>query len=124
MINTWDGSVAKPMAGTLGSLDTATGAPQNLRGESLENEASNFVTSFAAIAANLLTGEDPHGAPYDAVAEQSGGVLPHVNLGTLAAIKDKAEGMNRPSEDKTKKPMEEAVSCPLPRRNAPAKCCQ
>lgn len=109
MINIVDGNLAKPMAGTLGSTDTATGAPQNLRGESLENEASNFVTSFAAIAANLLTGQDPHGAPYDATAGQ-GGVIAHMNMGTLAVAKDKAEGMNRPSEDKTKTPMEESIS--------------
>ena len=110
MINTRDGSVAKPMAGTLGSTDTATGAPQNLRGESMENEASNFVTGFAAIAVNLMTGQDPHGAPYDSVAGQAGGIIPHVNMGTMAVAKDKAEGMDRPSEDKTKKPMEESVS--------------
>ncbi|KAL2210999.1 hypothetical protein CC79DRAFT_1347778 [Sarocladium strictum] len=110
MINTTDGGVEKPMAGTLGSIDTATGAPQNLRGESVENEASNFVTSFAAIVANLVTGQDPHGAPYDAAAGDSGGVIPHVSAGTMAVAKDKAEGVNRPAEDKTKTPMEETIS--------------
>lgn len=110
MINTKDGGVAKPMAGILGSTDTATGAPQNLRGESIENEASNFVTSFAAIVANLVTGQDPHGAPYDASKGDTGGVIPHVSAGTMAVAKDKAEGMDRPSEDKTKTPMEETVS--------------
>ncbi|KAH8174991.1 hypothetical protein LIA77_06410 [Sarocladium implicatum] len=109
MINTQDGSAAKPMAGTLGSTDTVTGAPQNLRGESMENEASNFVTSFAAIAANLMTGQDPHGAPYDAVGGEAGGIIPHVNMGTMAVAKDKAEGMDRPSEDKTKTPMEKSI---------------
>lgn len=97
------------MAGTLGSTDTATGAPQNFRGESVENEASNFVTSFAAIVANLVTGQDPHGAPYDSSSGSTGGVIPHVSAGTMAVAKDKAEGMDRPSEDKTKTPMEETV---------------
>jgi hypothetical protein len=77
----------------------------------VENEASNFVTSFAAIVANLVTGQDPHGAPYDAEAGDSGGLIPHVSAGTMAVAKDKAEGVNRPAEDKTKTPMEETVSC-------------
>ncbi|KAG7110732.1 hypothetical protein HYQ44_020309 [Verticillium longisporum] len=39
MVDMTTGGVAKPMAGTLGSTDAATGAPQNLKGEAVENEA-------------------------------------------------------------------------------------
>ncbi|EEY18693.1 conserved hypothetical protein [Verticillium alfalfae VaMs.102] len=65
MVDMTTGGVAKPMAGTLGSTDAATGAPQNLKGEAAENEASNFVTRAAAIATNLVMGQDHHGAPFE-----------------------------------------------------------
>ncbi|KAK1996667.1 hypothetical protein LX36DRAFT_637668 [Colletotrichum falcatum] len=117
MVDIRDGGLAKPMGGTLGSTDSATGAPQNLKGESVENEASNFVTSVSAIATSLLTGKDPHGAPneFDGGSEQ--GFKPRLDVTTMAVVKDKAEGMDRPSQDKTKAPMEEKVweqMTPLP----------
>ncbi|KAK1579952.1 uncharacterized protein LY79DRAFT_651832 [Colletotrichum navitas] len=109
MVDIRDGSIAKPMGGILGSTDAATGAPQNLKGESVENEASNFITSVSAIATNLLTGKDPHGAPneFDGSSEQ--GFKPQLDITTMAVVKDKAEGMDRPSQDKTKAPMEEKI---------------
>lgn len=109
MVNIGDGSIAKPMGGTLGSTDTATGAPQNLRGESAENEASNFITSVAAIATNLLSGQDPYGAPTEMDAGNNGNFTPQLDVSTMAVAKDKASGVDRPSEDKTKAPMEETV---------------
>ncbi|KAK2039178.1 hypothetical protein LZ31DRAFT_634921 [Colletotrichum somersetense] len=109
MVDIRDGSIAKPMAGTLGSTDAATGAPQNLKGESVENEASNFITSVSAIATNLLTGKDPHGAPNELDGDKEQGFKPQFDVTTIAVVKDKAEGMDRPSQDKTKAPMEEKV---------------
>ncbi|KAK2005975.1 hypothetical protein LZ32DRAFT_642105 [Colletotrichum eremochloae] len=109
MVDIRDGSIAKPMAGTLGSTDAATGSPQNLKGESVENEASNFITSVSAIATNLLTGKDPHGAPSEIAGGSDHGFKPQFNVTTMAVVKDKAEGMDRPSQDKTKAPMEEKV---------------
>ncbi|WYZ36032.1 hypothetical protein EsH8_X_000679 [Colletotrichum jinshuiense] len=103
------GSLAKPLAGTLGSTDSATGAPQNLKGESVENEASNFVTSVAAIATNMMTGRDPHGAPNELEGGSKQGFKPQLDVTTMAVVKDKAEGMDRPSQDKTKAPMEEEI---------------
>jgi len=109
MVDISDGSLAKPMAGTLGSTDSATGAPQNLKGESVENEASNFVTSVAAIATNLLTGEDPQGAPNEVKEDGDAGFRPKLDVSLMAVMKDRAEGVDRPSEDKTKAPMEETI---------------
>ncbi|OLN94155.1 hypothetical protein CCHL11_07137 [Colletotrichum chlorophyti] len=110
MVDMNTGGLAKPMAGTLGSTDASTGAPQNLKGESVENEASNFVSSVAAIATNLLTGQDPHGAPGEMEGGSKQGFKPQLDVTTMAVVKDKAEGMDRPSQDKTKAPMEEEVS--------------
>ncbi|KAG7139347.1 hypothetical protein HYQ45_003653 [Verticillium longisporum] len=109
MVDMTTGGVAKPMAGTLGSTDAATGAPQNLKGEAVENEASNFVTSVAAIATNLMMGQDPHGAPFEQEGGSRDGFKPQFDVTTMAVVKDKAEGMDRPSQDKTKAPMEEVV---------------
>ncbi|KAM0332294.1 hypothetical protein ACHAQA_002570 [Verticillium albo-atrum] len=109
MVDTRTGGLAKPMAGTLGSTDAATGAPQNLKGESVENEASNFITSVAAVATNLMMGQDPHGAPSEQEGGGQEGFTPQFNVTTMAVVKDKAEGMDRPSQDKTKAPIEEVV---------------
>ncbi|KAM0276103.1 hypothetical protein ACHAQH_007076 [Verticillium albo-atrum] len=109
MVDMTTGGVAKPMAGTLGSTDAATGAPQNLKGEAVENEASNFITSVAAIATNLMTGQDPHGAPFEQEGGSKEGFMPKFDVTTMAVVKDKAEGMDRPSQDKTKAPTEEVV---------------
>ncbi|TQN65122.1 hypothetical protein CSHISOI_10308, partial [Colletotrichum shisoi] len=97
MVDIRDGSIAKPMGGTLGSTDSATGAPQNLKGESVENEASNFITSVSAIATNLMTGHDPHGAPNEQEGGSKKGFDPQFDVTTMAVVKDKAEGVDRPS---------------------------
>lgn len=109
MVNLSDGSAAKPAAGTLGSTDSATGAPQNLPGEAVENEASNFITSFASIATSLMAGQDPHGAPDEGTGGPHSDFEPQLDVTLMAIAKDKAEGVDRPSEDKTKAPLQETV---------------
>ena len=101
------GGVTKPLAGVLGSTNSATGAPENQKGEAVENEASNFVTSFGAIGMNIATGKDPK------VEEETKGGSTSVSIPesnslatTMAVAKDKASGVDRPSQDKTKVPME------------------
>ncbi|KAI0397530.1 hypothetical protein F5Y17DRAFT_414757 [Xylariaceae sp. FL0594] len=104
------GGVSKPTAGVLGSSDSATGAPENYKGEAVENEASNFVTGLAAIAVNVLTDEDPqHGN--DQKSSHISDVFPAPNEAAVAVAvaKDKAGGVTIPSLDKTKKPMEEVM---------------
>ena len=104
------GGLCKPPAGVLGSTDSATGAPENARGEAVENEASNFATAVAAIAINIFTDSDPqHDKLQDAYEESD--ILPKPNeLATkIATMKDKASGVNKPSHDKTKSPMEKIM---------------
>jgi uncharacterized protein DUF3292 len=104
------GGMVKPSAGVLGSTDSATGAPENYKGEAIENEASNFVTFIATIATITLTGNDPPGESKSAevsVAEFLPG--PDSMAATVAVAKDKASGVVEPSQDKTKVPMEKAM---------------
>lgn len=104
------GGVTKPAAGTLGTVDTATGAPENQKGEALENEASNFVTSIGAIAMNIMTGGDPHGeAATEGKSLADSLPDPQTAATMIATAKDKAEGVDRPSGDKTKAPMEQKM---------------
>lgn len=104
------GGVTRPAAGTLGSEGTATGAPENWKGEALENEASNFITGISAIALNTTTGGDPQGE-----AETEGKSMldsmpnPESAATIVATAKDKAEGVDRPSGDKSKAPMEQMM---------------
>ncbi|KAH6693950.1 hypothetical protein F5X68DRAFT_267260 [Plectosphaerella plurivora] len=110
MVNYQTGGLSAPHAGVLGSTDSATGAPENMRGEAVENEASNFVTGIAAIAMNVLTDEDPQHAN----SQKGGGVtelMPSPNeIATKVAVaKDKAAGVDRPSQDKTKVAVEELM---------------
>lgn len=110
MVNYQTGGLSGPHAGILGSTDTATGAPENSIGEALENEASNFVTGIAAIAMNVLTDEDPQHTNAQKGGAKSD-MLPSPNeLATkVAVMKDKAAGVDKPSQDKTKVPVEELM---------------
>lgn len=107
LIDFQTGGLSKPPAGVLGSVDSITGAPENNRGETLENEASNVVAAMAAIAVNALTCEDPqHGkdpSKLDILPE------PNVLATKIATAKDKASGIDKPSHDKTKQPIETAM---------------
>lgn len=104
------GGVSKPRAGILASIDSATGAPENFKGEAIENEASNFVTGIAAIAMNVLTDEDPqHSNDQKGSAMTDALPSPNTLATKVATAKDKASGVDRPSQDKTKVPMEKVM---------------
>jgi hypothetical protein len=105
-----NGGLLKPHAGLLATTDTITGAPENVKGEAAENEASNFVTGIAAIAVNVLTDKDPQHDD-DQKSGRLANALPDPNtLATkVAVVKDKASGVDRPSQDKSKAPMEEVM---------------
>ena len=111
LVDSKTGGVQKPKAGVLGSTDSATGAPENYKGEAVEQEASNFVTGIASVALSSATGKHPQndpppdeGAPHDSVPDPSAVAL------SAANAKEKATG-NNPSaaKDKTKVPMETAM---------------
>ncbi|TBU41265.1 hypothetical protein BD309DRAFT_898423 [Dichomitus squalens] len=55
------GNLQVPRAGTLGSDDSLTGAPEAHQGEAVEQEASHFVASIAAVGAGTVMGQG--GAP-------------------------------------------------------------
>ncbi|KAF1983738.1 hypothetical protein K402DRAFT_382549 [Aulographum hederae CBS 113979] len=112
LVDAKTGGVQKPKAGVLGSLDSATGAPENLKGEAVEQEASNFVNGIASVALSSATGKHPQTAEPD---EESGTATDSVPDPTAIATgaansREKAKGANTSVEhDKTKVPMETAL---------------
>ncbi|KAJ9663591.1 hypothetical protein H2201_005552 [Coniosporium apollinis] len=105
------GGVQKPKAGVLGSHDSATGAPENHKGEAVENEASNFVNSIAAVAISSASGKHPQNEPDDEKGTAQDSVPDPTALAVGAAnAKDKADGKSTSAtHDKTKVPMETAM---------------
>ncbi|KAK5662501.1 hypothetical protein OQA88_8413 [Cercophora sp. LCS_1] len=111
LVDSKTGGVQKPKSGVLGSHDSATGAPENHKGEAVEQEASNFVNSIASVALSSAAGKHPQGDP-DSDDDEPAGAAPDptaVAMG-VANAKEKATG-SKPSEkhDKTKVPMETAL---------------
>jgi hypothetical protein len=108
IVDSSHGGLTKPNAGVLGSTDSATGAPQNLMGEAVENEAGNFVTALTSIAVNIATGNDPQGEPdtEESKIRAAVSLSPNQVAMMVASAKDKSEGVDKPSYDKTKHPMQ------------------
>ncbi|KAI9689787.1 MAG: hypothetical protein M1822_009669 [Bathelium mastoideum] len=112
LVDTKSGGVQKPKAGVLGSHDSATGAPENHKGEAVEKEASNFVNSIAAVALSSATGKHPQNDP---PAENQSPVQDTVPDPTSVAIsaanaREKVSGGSPTAQhDKTKVPMETAM---------------
>lgn len=111
LVDSKTGGIQKPKAGVLGSTDSATGAPENYKGEAVEQEASNFVTGIASVALSSATGKHPQndppaeeGTPHDSVPDPSSMAL------SAANATKKANGDNpSAAKDKTKVPMETAM---------------
>ncbi|KZW01231.1 hypothetical protein EXIGLDRAFT_666523 [Exidia glandulosa HHB12029] len=108
LVNTQTGHIQRPRAGTLGSENTLTGAPEKHPGEAVEQEASNFVTGFASIA---LSSASESRADAD-----EGGVLENAvpdagEIATVAVDAQQAAGGDpkHVRHDKTKAPMQEAM---------------
>ncbi|KAK4120583.1 hypothetical protein N657DRAFT_658271 [Parathielavia appendiculata] len=118
IVDSKTGGVQKPKAGLLGSYDSATGAPENHKGEAVEQEASNFVSSIASIALSSAAGKHPQGDPD---LDEKSAVVAAPDPAALAVrtadAKDKARGENTDAKhDKTKAPMEAAMwakMCPI-----------
>jgi len=105
------GGVQKPKAGVLGSHDSATGAPENHKGEAVEAEASNFVNGIASVALSSATGKHPQNEPPSEVDSPGSSAPDPTAIATGAAnAKDKASGgIPTKEHDKTKVPMETAM---------------
>jgi len=105
------GDLQKPKAGVLGSHNSATGAPENHRGEAVELEAANFFNSIAHIALASATGKHPQTES----SSESKGVqdfVPDPSAIALSAsdARTNANGGNASANhDKTKVPMEAAM---------------
>ena len=108
LVDSSTGGVQKPKAGVLGSHDSATGAPENHKGEAVEQEASNFVSGIASIALSSAAGKHPQGDP-DSDGEDATAAAPDPTAVALGAAdaKGKASGSKPGAKhDKTKVPME------------------
>ncbi|TKA71227.1 hypothetical protein B0A49_04170 [Cryomyces minteri] len=105
------GGVQKPKAGVLGSHDSATGAPENHKGEAVEAEASNFVNSIASVALSSVAGKHPQNDPPAEGSRVSDSVPDPTSIVTGALnAKETADGKNSSAtHDKTKVPMETAM---------------
>ncbi|OTA65744.1 hypothetical protein K449DRAFT_346845 [Hypoxylon sp. EC38] len=111
LVDSKTGGVQKPKAGVLGSTESSTGAPQNFKGEAVEQEASNFVNGFTSIVVTSATGKHPEGSPTpesgspdDAVPDPTG-----VTAAAAEAQNIASGGKSAGKHDKTKVPVETAM---------------
>ncbi|KAM0342617.1 hypothetical protein ACHAPU_009346 [Fusarium lateritium] len=74
-----------------------SGAPENLKGEAFEREASNFVTGIIALAANTFVDEDPQHSEAQKGGEASDIPDPRSLAMRIITAKDKAGGVEKPS---------------------------
>ena len=114
LIDSKTGGIKKPKAGVLGSDDSLTGAPEKHQGEAVEQEASNFVNSFASIALSSAVGKHPQGDPHG--DEQGASSLEdttpdptNVAVGAADAKEKSSGGQPSAVHDKTKEPMSAAM---------------
>lgn len=111
LVDSDSGGIQKPKAGVLGSHDSATGAPENHKGEAVEQEASNFFNGFTSVVITSATGKHPQAEPTpedESVADR----LPDPTGLTVGAAeaKDLANGGEpSPKKDKTKVPIENTI---------------
>lgn len=115
LVSAKTGGVQKPKAGVLGSTDSATGAPENHKGEAAEAEASHFVNSIAHVALSSASGKHPQNNP--ASVEEDQGNTPEASVPDPTAMAVTASNARvsvqgktvAPHLDKAKVPMETAM---------------
>ncbi|KAF3227119.1 hypothetical protein TWF106_010607 [Orbilia oligospora] len=110
LVDASTGKLQEPPAGVLASKGSLTGAPEKHEGEAVEQEASNFVSSIAAIGINSATGQHPENPKQD----EEGTIDTKVPDPSSVAIKateakDKAAGGTGKKHDKAKEPMQNAM---------------
>lgn len=116
------GGVQKPPAGVLCSTDSATGAPENYKGEAVEQEASNFVSGIAGVALSSAAGKSdstPEDSEDDRASEDKATATdpaekiapdPTATAVGLSDVKTVTEGGKASKKhDKTKEPMQQAI---------------
>ena len=109
LVDSKTGGVQKPRAGVLGSHDSVTGAPENHKGEAVEQEASGFVNGIATVALSSASGKHPadddeDGSPGESVPDPTSFAL------HAADARNAADG-DKPGADhkKAKVPMQTAM---------------
>lgn len=111
LVSARTGGVQKPKSGVLGSHDSATGAPENHKGEAVEQEASNFVSGITSVALSSAVGKHPQGEPPEE-DDSSADAVPDptsIAMGAADAQTKAAGGTPSKEHDKTKVPMETAM---------------
>lgn len=82
-IDSKTGQVKKPVAGSLGSKDSMTGAEERFKGEALESEANDFVTGLSSIAVGVAVGKEGDGAGPTQDGEEDHTLSPSTNEGPV-----------------------------------------
>ena len=124
------GNLQVPRAGTLGSVDSLSGAPEKQAGEAVEQEATHFIAAMGAIGAGVVMGEGGVSSPRKDEGSPKGsgeagaegvhtsedtmeGTLPDPSDLTMRAkaVKDAADagGMRDPAADLARRSVEGAV---------------
>ncbi|KAJ7488228.1 hypothetical protein FB451DRAFT_1529386 [Mycena latifolia] len=110
LVDPVSGGIQKPRAGLLGSTDTATGAPENHKGEAAEAEAAHLVTSLASVAIASASGKHPQSeAPHDGAVHD---IVPDPTEIVAGATEARAKSEVKPTKPahvKAKVPTETAV---------------
>ncbi|GMF84831.1 unnamed protein product [Aspergillus oryzae] len=99
----------KPKAGVLGSHDSVTGAPEKMKGEAAEQEASNLIASAATVAVGSVAGKHDQGTPEGAPMEDSVPDAMHTVAEAADAQTAAHGGVPDSTHDKTREPMKETV---------------
>ena len=113
LVSSKTGGVQSPPAGVLGSHDSVTGAPEKYKGEAVEQEASNLVSGIASVAISSAAGRHDQSSPDDkggSKALDASAPDPTKMASAAADAAASATGGDADAvQDKTKKPMEEAI---------------
>jgi hypothetical protein len=111
LIDASTGTIKKPTAGVLASDDSLTGAPEKHQGEAVEQEASNFVNAFTAIAISSAAGKDHHEkkGDEDSSLEKTAPDPTDVVMKATDAQTKAAGDETSNHHDKTKEPMSAAM---------------
>ncbi|OJD12462.1 hypothetical protein AJ78_06947 [Emergomyces pasteurianus Ep9510] len=107
LVDSDSGGIQKPKAGILGSKDTLTGAPENFKGEAVEQEASNLVSGASRLAIESAAGKHEQDEPADTTEGRSSSIPDPTSIASKSADAAIAARGGIPGEeyDKTKEPM-------------------
>ena len=129
LVDAVSGGIRKSKSGVLASHDSATGAPENHKGEAVEAEASNFYNGLTAIVVTSATGkhpqsdvddydeghddgqkpQDPGAKTYSTGGHMGDGLPDPTSVAEAVTDAKHVAAGGTPSNDKTKVPVESAV---------------